>query len=243
MNVRCPSCQTVFRVDPARVPEAGVRARCARCSATFALTRQGVAADGAPRTQPHAGGPTAREKPPETTASPQAGGAPAAPAEPPARPAEPDRAPAPVGASQVPQTGAPVRPTASAPATGPDKRVSGAPSTGTTPSKQASPQAPQAPPTPAPPSGREGRVPVFGSRDPKARAQRIARALVSDIVAYHPKRRDECLAAGTLRTEFRDEIMKSWEEYVAQVGLDTAKATPYFRNALNDILARGQQIF
>ncbi|HSJ24167.1 MAG TPA: hypothetical protein VK929_05820 [Longimicrobiales bacterium] len=62
-------------------------------------------------------------------------------------------------------------------------------------------------------------------------------------MAYHPKRRDECLAAGTLRTEFRDEIMKSWEEYVAQVGLDTAKATPYFRNALNDILARGQQIF
>jgi hypothetical protein len=84
---------------------------------------------------------------------------------------------------------------------------------------------------------------VFGSRDPKARAQRIARALVSDIVAYHPKRRDECLAAGTLRTEFRDEIMKSWEEYVAQVGEETAKSTPYFRNALNDILARGQPTF
>jgi hypothetical protein len=78
---------------------------------------------------------------------------------------------------------------------------------------------------------------------PNARAQRIARALVSDIVAYHPKRRDECLAAGTLRTEFREEIMKSWEEYVAQVGLEMAKTTPFFRNALNDILARGQQLF
>jgi hypothetical protein len=87
------------------------------------------------------------------------------------------------------------------------------------------------------------RTPIFGSRDPSARAQRIARALVSDIVAYHPKRRDACLAEGTLRTEFRDEIMKSWEEYVAQVGLDMAKSTPYFRNALNDILAGGQQIF
>jgi hypothetical protein len=66
---------------------------------------------------------------------------------------------------------------------------------------------------------------------------------VSDIVAYHPKRRDACLAAGTLRTEFRDEIMKSWEEYTAQVGEQMAKSTPYFRNALNDILAKGQPIF
>ena len=87
------------------------------------------------------------------------------------------------------------------------------------------------------------RAPVFGSRDPNARAQRIARALVSDIVAYHGKRRDQFLAAGTLRTEFRDEIMKSWEEYVAQVGLDMAKSTPYFRDALNAILANGQTLF
>lgn len=84
---------------------------------------------------------------------------------------------------------------------------------------------------------------MFGSRDPHARAQRIARALVSDIVAYHPKRRDAALAAGTMRTEFRDEIMKSWEEYVAQVGDEMAKATPYFRNALNDILSKGQSVF
>jgi hypothetical protein len=84
---------------------------------------------------------------------------------------------------------------------------------------------------------------MFAPRDPSARAQRIARALVSDIVAYHPARQQECLAAGTLRTEFREEIMKSWEEYVAQVGLETAKSTPYFRNALNEILARGAQIF
>ncbi|MSR02063.1 MAG: hypothetical protein EXR94_04890 [Gemmatimonadetes bacterium] len=28
MNVTCTACQTVFRVDPAKVPAAGVRARC-----------------------------------------------------------------------------------------------------------------------------------------------------------------------------------------------------------------------
>jgi hypothetical protein len=37
--------------------------------------------------------------------------------------------------------------------------------------------------------------------------------------------------------------MKSWEEYVAQVGQDIAKSTPYFRNALNDILAKGRKLF
>jgi len=82
-----------------------------------------------------------------------------------------------------------------------------------------------------------------GSKDPNARAERLARALVSDIVAYHPERRDRSLVEGTLRAEFRDEIMKSWEEYVAQVGTPLAKSTPYFRDALNKILAKGQQIF
>jgi hypothetical protein len=86
-------------------------------------------------------------------------------------------------------------------------------------------------------------MPVFGSRDPDSRAKRIARALVSDIVAYHPTRRDDSLQAGTLRADFREEIMKSWEEYVAQVGLELARSTPHFRNALNDILARGQALF
>jgi len=86
-------------------------------------------------------------------------------------------------------------------------------------------------------------VSPLGRKDPNARAERLARALVSDIVAYHPERRDRSLAEGTLRAEFRDEIMKSWEEYVAQVGMPLAKSTPYFREALNKILAKGQQLF
>ena len=43
--------------------------------------------------------------------------------------------------------------------------------------------------------------------------------------------------------EFREEIMKSWEEYVAQVGAELAKKTPHFRAALNEILAKGESIF
>ena len=86
-------------------------------------------------------------------------------------------------------------------------------------------------------------VSPLGTKDPTARAERLARALVSDIVAYHPDRRERSLADGTMRTEFRDEIMKSWDEFVAQVGMDMAKSTPYFRDALNKILAKGQQLF
>ena len=62
----------------------------------------------------------------------------------------------------------------------------------------------------------------FGASDPNAKARRLARALVSDIVTYHPERRDKALANGTLKSEFMDEIKKSWEEYVGQVGADAA---------------------
>jgi hypothetical protein len=85
--------------------------------------------------------------------------------------------------------------------------------------------------------------PSFGSTDPAQKARRLARALVSDIVTYHPERRDTALASGTLKREFMDEIKKSWEEYVEQVGADLARSTPHFREALNEILAKGHAIF
>jgi predicted Zn finger-like uncharacterized protein len=215
MNVHCPSCQTVFRVDPDRVPEQGIRARCSRCDATFAVSRTatpelaGVAA--APASRYGAGAAPAAAPP-----SPQS-------REPAARPeAQP-------GPGRLPGHGA------AAPLPAPPPPAPGA--------VRADPPPAARPGAPPAERARPQQTPVFGSRDPQARAQRIARALVSDIVAYHPARRDACLQAGTLRTEFREEIMKSWEEYVAQVGLDMAKSTPYFRLALNDILAKGGQVF
>ena len=42
---------------------------------------------------------------------------------------------------------------------------------------------------------------------------------------------------------FEEEIRKSWEEYADQVGKDVADSTPYFKEALNEILAGGRQIF
>jgi len=104
--------------------------------------------------------------------------------------------------------------------------------------------APAPPPAPAATAAAAPRPPSpFGSSDPAAKARRLARALVSDIVTYFPDRRERALADGTLRREFTEEIHKSWQEYTAQVGDDMAKKTPFFREALNDILAKGQQVF
>jgi predicted Zn finger-like uncharacterized protein len=86
-------------------------------------------------------------------------------------------------------------------------------------------------------------TPAFGPQDPDTRALRLARALVSDIKAYNLGRWEAARDAGTLRREFRDEILKSWDEYLEQVGKEMAKGTPYFRNALNEILAQGKAIF
>ncbi|HEU4882667.1 MAG TPA: hypothetical protein VFT45_10490, partial [Longimicrobium sp.] len=106
------------------------------------------------------------------------------------------------------------------------------------------------PPPPPAPAARPATAPAtssprspFGAADPNAKARRLARALVSDIVTYHPERRDKALADGTLKREFMDEIKKSWEEYVGQVGTESARSTPHFRDALNEILAKGQTLF
>ena len=39
------------------------------------------------------------------------------------------------------------------------------------------------------------------------------------------------------------EIKKSWEEYVDQVGEETANSTSYFNDALNELLADGEKMF
>ena len=93
-------------------------------------------------------------------------------------------------------------------------------------------------PTPA-------RAPInpFLANDPNAKARRLARALISDLVTYFPDRRDEGLRNGTLRELFREEIKKSYEEFVDQVGKEFADTTTHFQEAVNDILGAGQKLF
>jgi predicted Zn finger-like uncharacterized protein len=76
-----------------------------------------------------------------------------------------------------------------------------------------------------------------------ARAKRLARVLVSDILCYNQEKRDQALVDGNLMTVLGDEIKKSWELYKEKVGPDVAKSTDYFKEALNEILADGQKVF
>jgi predicted Zn finger-like uncharacterized protein len=218
MNVQCTHCSTVFRVDPRKVPAGGVRVRCSICRGVFE-----VAADGA---QPVAAG-SVPAAPPAPTPQPT-----------PQPAAAPDPAPAPVPAPSAAPAAGPAFQPVSTPAPTPVP-------TPTPPPAPAAAPAPTPRPAPAPaqPTASAPARSPFGAADPNAKARRLARALVSDIVTYHPERRDKALADGTLKREFMDEIKKSWEEYVGQVGAETARGTTHFRDALNEILAKGQSLF
>ena len=253
MNVSCPSCNTTYRVDPAKVPETGIRARCAVCSAVFLVRGEGAAAP------PPAARAPSPPVPPSTPPVPAA--APAVLSAPPAPPPAP-RAPAVPARGQMPPAmppGAGVRPPAFRPATPPRPAGSptappGSPPPPPRPPVQAAP-APAPPlrpppaPAPSPPTATAAApsparpVNPFLTQDPAAKARRLARALISDMVVYHPAKRQEGLRDGTLKQLFEEEIKKSWEEYADQVGKDVADSTPYFREALNEILADGKQLF
>lgn len=194
MNVTCTDCASIFRVDPARVPAGGVRARCSVCGAVFPVVAAAAVAAApvwvAAAVPGDAGGEARRTALPE--ASPPTGGV--------------DETVAVAGA----ETTAP-----------------GGESTGAD-------RPPAAPTRPFNP---------YLSNEPGQKARRLARALVSDLVAYQPQKREEGLRAGTLKQLFREEIRKSWEEYVEQVGPSLAESTTHFQDALNDVLAGGRKIF
>ena len=258
MNVSCPQCSTVYRVDPEKVPDGGVRARCSACGGVIPVglnvssPRRPTPADpmgdafAQPRSQPGPFAPQARRTPAQpsrpvtpamsprvtpsatprarTPQAPVAGlGASLPPLRPTPRaavPAIPATPPAPRPAAEVPL------PPISVPAETPPAAV---------PAQSAS--------TAAPAAGARRPINPFLARDPSLRAKRLARALVSDMVAYYPAKHAEGLEKGTLKELFRDEIKKSYEEYVAQVGADFARSTTHFQESLNEVLGAGRKIF
>jgi hypothetical protein len=90
-----------------------------------------------------------------------------------------------------------------------------------------------------------GKPPInpFLANDPNAKARRLARALISDLITYFPAKREEGIRDGTLKELFKEEIKKSYQEYSDQVGKEFAETTDHFKNALNEILAGGNQVF
>jgi predicted Zn finger-like uncharacterized protein len=103
------------------------------------------------------------------------------------------------------------------------------------------PEAPAAPAPATPPSPAKATGPRGRSKED--RAKRLARVLVSDILCYNQEKRDQALQDGTLMTALGGDIKKSWELYKDKVGSDVANSTNYFKEALNEILADGQEVF
>lgn len=240
MNVRCPTCETIYRVDPAKVPGGGVKARCAVCSAIIPVTR-GAEAERSPAQFARAGASSIPVSP-QPPSRPSIG----APAQRPVAPAvAPGPQPRPSGQAARPQ--APPRPSAPvfrpAPASA---GIGGAAQTAARPpASPAVPKAPglQPPAVRATPGAAAAHINPFLAQDPKQKARRLARALVSDMIVYQPEKRQKALKEGNLKEAFAEEIKKSWEEYVLQVGEELANSTTYFTDALNEILAGGQKIF
>ena len=228
MNVSCPQCKTVFRVDPEKVPADGVRARCSVCGGVFEVGSDegeaqlaAVAAAAAPEPVLAEASAVAPEPPPEPVAV-------VIPVE-----VEPD-----AGLAEPVEAEVIEFPTAgeidiSVPDIQPEVEDEAQPEA-PEPIESTPAQVDEAPAAPSFP---------FAPPDQDARARRLARALISDLAAYHPERQEKGLAEGRLKELFQDELRKSWQEFVDQVGLETAKSTPYFRDALNDILAKGKRVF
>ncbi len=224
-TVACPSCFAEFPVDPEKVPEGGVRAICSACLRAFPVP--GTVYDGQDTVE-DLGEPTEEDSPPEALleAGDDTSDATTALADPEAiEPAVP-AADSPAASTTEDAAGfidltslaseAISEPDADAPGAQDGDAVEGSLSSG---------------------AGR------FGARDPHDRARRLARVLVSDIIAYYPTRYRESFSGGTLKEDFHDEVRKSWKEYVDQVGEELAESTPYFAEALNQILAKGEDVF
>jgi predicted Zn finger-like uncharacterized protein len=272
MNVSCPQCSTIYRVDPAKVPPGGVRARCSTCSGVIPVGMRAVTPPRAVENVDAIGAAFgARPTPPPFV--PKREARPAIPAREippppraatPPRPAAPVRTPTPPG----PAPAVPPRPAASEGFGSPGATLPKPAPAASWPAAPAAPARPATPPRPVTPvsvppvtpppvggpardagagdqAGIASRRPInpFLARDPSLRAKRLARALVSDMVAYYPAKHSEGLEKGTLKELFRDEIKKSYDEYVAQVGADFARTTTHFQESLNEVLGAGKKIF
>jgi hypothetical protein len=248
MNATCGDCGSVFRVDPGEDPERRVRARCSVCGGVFA-----VAPGGAARATPALAAPLAAAG--EAALPPRAAlRANAAPAAPPARPATPVQPtpavaipePAPIWGSPdtVPAVrhGADVEPPPT-PASAPRVTSPASSARPLPPAPAAPPPAPSVAPPPTPTAPGVARRPInpYLASDPRGTGAPAARALVSDLIAYHPGKREEGLRDGTLKQLFREEIKKSWRSTSSRSRAGGPSPPRTSRTRLNDILAGGPQ--
>ncbi|MEX0935517.1 MAG: zinc-ribbon domain-containing protein [Gemmatimonadota bacterium] len=227
VTVSCPSCRAQFPVDPAKVPDEGIHVICSECQRVFRIEPSPLDSEDVTAPPPDASGPQDPATAPTDLDASEADPDPFADIDAPtANTSESRSAPAAEEVRPEPeeQPFEDLRSLASEALAEPV--VEDGPGDSEAGRSTLS-------------SGRER----FGQRDPHDRARHLARVLVSDIIAYHPARYHESYARGTLKEDFEEEVKKSWKEYVDQVGEELAESTPYFDEALNEVLGKGEEVF
>jgi predicted Zn finger-like uncharacterized protein len=238
MIIQCQSCSSKYFLPEEKVPVSPLKVRCPKCRAVFMLSgrteRVSVAAAPTPSLAAEAAMP-AMESP--RLVRKFAGRDHDFPATPVAT--EPDPIEVPVMSQPAPVASAIEEAPLAAPADAMAPASAESLAAPMSAAQEAAPAAPQAEPAPAPAAKGTSR----GGKSADDRAKRLARVLVSDILWYNRERRDAALRDGTLMTSLGEEIKKSWELYKEKVGPEAAHSTNYFKEALNEILANGQQVF
>ncbi|HOX25195.1 MAG TPA: zinc-ribbon domain-containing protein [Candidatus Krumholzibacteria bacterium] len=222
MITTCTGCHVRYRLDAAKVPPRQIRVRCPDCGTVFTLdgTRRDDSQVEAPQA---AAGSRTPDYDDVGIASGPVDRSPAGPSHSGSLDLDLGPAPAAAAADTVdralsPARGAPRTP----PRAAPSAAVAGQPA--------GSPTA-------------VAELPGAARRRRRDKTDMLARALVSDILVYNREARDKALAAGNLLEALGPEIKKSWELYKEKVGAEAATGTTHFKDALNEILADGKQVF
>ncbi|TMQ59920.1 MAG: hypothetical protein E6K76_03075 [Candidatus Eisenbacteria bacterium] len=262
MHVECGACGARYVIADEKIPAQGVRVRCRKCQAVFSVAKPEPVAPaelplippspleapregGAPAAAPERGtdierfAPSFAEHPPaagveissqpEFTRGYESGVSSPAPA-----PGAP-----PVRELSAPAPSAPARPHSTGPAAEPNPFASEPKLDASEPNAPGpKPSAERSPASTGIPEG----LPE-AERLKHERARRLARVLASDIAIYNKEKRDRGIKDGNLVAVLGYEIKKSWEVYKERVTAELANSTPYFRDALNEMLAEGKKIF
>jgi predicted Zn finger-like uncharacterized protein len=249
MKVECSSCHARYVIPDEKIPVQGARVRCRKCQAVFNVEPAGASAPTElplipPTPQPAAPQTFARD--PGIEQGPTFG----TPMEPPSTPSTSFGS----SAETNPFGAPPEQETQSVPPSPEIERFANA-FASSSPAVAPPPVAPAMPaPMPAPPAPSAEVSPFSPSAGipaglPEAerlkheRARRLARVLASDIAIYNKEKRDRGIQDGNLVAVLGYEIKKSWEVYKERVTPELANATPYFRDALNEMLAEGKKVF
>jgi predicted Zn finger-like uncharacterized protein len=193
---------------------------------------------------PESGGPASAESSFDPGVTPRFGAQPSF-AEPEPAPPEPAMPPAP---PKLAMPSAPPEPAMPAIFDTPRAPAAQAPAPQAPSAAVASPASPSAPAPTASTVPAVGGTPIPEGLSPEERAKhekarRLARVLASDIAIYNRDKRERGIKDGNLVAVLGYEIKKSWEIYKERVTPEFANATPYFRDALNEMLAEGKKIF